>query len=153
MHDIGEIERLTQNRIVKLFREQLGYQYLGNWEDRLNNSNIEEDLLRNYLINKAGYPVELVKRAMYKLQTEARNYDRNLYGNNKEVYKLLRYGAEVTASPGDRYQRLHFINWSEPENNDFAIAEEVTVLGYREKRPDIILYINGIAIGLIELKR
>jgi len=153
MSTIGQIERLTQARIVKLFLEQLGYKYLGNWEDRLNNSNIEEGLLRNYLIGKAGYPEELVKRAIYKLQTEARNYDRTLYGNNKEVYKLLRYGHEVIANPGDRYQRLHYINWAEPEKNDFAIAEEVTVLGNREKRPDIVLYINGIAIGLIELKR
>jgi type I restriction enzyme R subunit len=153
MSDIGEIERLTQNRIIKLFREQLGYQYLGNWEDRLYNSNIEEAHLRNYLINKAGYPEELAKRAIYKLQIEARNYDRTLYGNNKEVYKLLRYGVEVTAGAGDRYQRLHLINWAEPEQNDFAIAEEVTISGNRDKRPDIVLYINGIAIGILELKR
>lgn len=153
MNTIGEIERLTQNRIVKLFREKLGYDYLGNWEDRLNNSNIEEDLLRNYLTNKVGYPEELVKRAIYKLRTEANNYDRNLYDNNKEVYKLLRYGVEVTANPSDRYQRVHFINWNEPEKNDFAIAEEVTIQGNREKRPDIVLYINGIALGILELKR
>jgi type I restriction enzyme, R subunit len=147
MSTIGEIERLTQNRIVELFRDQLKYEYLGNWEDRLDNSNIEEDLLRNYLISKAGYPEELVKRAIYKLQTEARNYDRNLYGNNKEVYKLLHYGREVSANPADRYQRVHFINWAEPEKNNFAIAEEVTVMGNREKRPDIVLYVNGIAVG------
>ena len=153
MDTIGQIERITQNRIIKIFREQLGYQYLGNWEDRLNNSNIEEGLLRHYLVSKAGYPEELVKRAIYKLQSEARDFGRNLYGNNKEVYKLLRYGQEVTANPGDKYQRLHFINWAEPEENDFAIAEEVTIQGNREKRPDIVLYINGIAIGLIELKR
>lgn len=153
MNDIGQIERLTQNRIVKLFREKLGYEYLGNWEDRLNNSNIEEDLLRKYLISKADYSEELVKRAIYKLRTEANNFDRNLYGNNKEVYKLLRYGVEVTANPGDRYQRLHFINWNEPEKNDFAIAEEVTVQGNHEKRPDIVLYVNGIALGILELKR
>ena len=52
---IGEIERLTQNRIIRLFREELGYHYLGNLEDRFNN-NIEDELLRDYLINKAGYP-------------------------------------------------------------------------------------------------
>lgn len=153
MSTIGEIERLTQNRIIRLFREELEYRYLGNWEDRFNNSNIEEELLRNYLVSKAGYPEELAKRAIYKLHTEAGNYDRNLYGNNKEVYKLLRYGHEVTANPGDRYQRVHFINWAEPEQNDFAIAEEVTIQGNREKRPDIVLYVNGIALGLIELKR
>lgn len=153
MSKVGEIERATQKRIVKLFREQLGYQYLGDWEYRANNSNIEEDLVRKYLIDKAGYPEELVKRAVYKLQTEAQNYDRNLYGNNKEVYKLLRYGVEVTAGAGDRYQRLYFINWAEPEQNDFAVAEEVTIMGNHDKRPDLVLYINGIAIGVIELKR
>ena len=153
MSKVGEIERATQNRIVKLFREELGYQSLGNWEYRANNSNIEEVLVRNYMIHRAGYPEELVKRAIYKLQAEARNYDRNLYGNNKEVYKLLRYGVEVTAGAGDRYQRLHFINWAEPEQNIFSIAEEVTIMGNHDKRPDLVLYVNGIAIGVIELKR
>lgn len=153
MNSIGQIERLTQNRIVKLFREKLNYNYLGNWEDRLNNSNIEEELLKSYLINKVKYPLELANRAIYKLQSESRNYDRNLYDNNKEIYKLLRYGHEVKENPSDRYKRIHFINWDEPEENDFAIAEEVTYLGNREKRPDIVLYINGIAIGVLELKR
>jgi len=155
MNTVGQIERITQHRIVKLFTDKAGlnYQYLGNWEDRLNNSNIEEVQLRHYLIDNAGYPEELVKRAIYKLHSEANNYDRNLYNNNKEVYKLLRYGVEVSVNPADRYQRVHFINWAEPEKNNFAIAEEVTVLGNREKRPDIVLYINGIAIGILELKR
>ncbi len=152
---IGEIERITQNRVVKLFTNAAGlsYTYLGNWEDRANNSNIEEDLLRNYLVNKAGYPVDLANRAIYQLQVEAKNYDRNLYNNNKEVYKLLRYGKEVKANASDKYERVNFINWVEPEQNEFAIAEEVTYLGNREKRPDIVLYVNGIAVGILELKR
>jgi type I restriction enzyme, R subunit len=45
---VGQIERKTQNRIVKVFCDRLGYDYLGNWEDRENNSNIEEDYLRAY---------------------------------------------------------------------------------------------------------
>lgn len=152
MNNIAQIERLTQNRIVKLFREQLGYDYLGNWEDRPNNSNIDETLLKNYL-TKAGYSDELSKRAIYHLQSEARNNDLNLYNNNKEVYKLLRYGASVKINAADRYETVHYINWSEPEKNDFAIAEEVTILGNKEKRPDIVLYVNGIALGVLELKR
>ena len=64
MINIGQIERLTQNRIVKLFREKLGYDYLGNWEERPNNSNIEELLLRKYLV-KVGYSEELNRRAIY----------------------------------------------------------------------------------------
>ena len=153
MDTVGQPERHTQNRVVKLFRDQLQYNYLGNWEDRANNSNIEETWLRSYLINKAGYSPELVKRAIYKLQSEAIDFDRTLYNNNKEVYKLLRYGVEVTANPGEKYQRVHFINWDKPEANHFAFAEEVTIQGNREKRPDIVLYINGIAVGVLELKR
>ncbi len=152
MESVGQIERHTQNRVVKLFREKLGYEYLGNWEERANNSNIEEVELKRYLI-KAGYSDLLSKRAIYHLQTEARNNDRNLYNNNKEVYKLLRYGISEKVNAGDRYETVQYINWNEPEKNDFAIAEEVTVLGNREKRPDIVLYINGIAIGVLELKR
>jgi type I restriction enzyme R subunit len=152
MNNIGQIERLTQNRVVKLFREQLDYNYLGNWEDRDNNSNIEEELLKKYL-TKAGYSDALSKRAIYHLQTESRNNDRNLYNNNKEVYKLLRYGISEKINVADRYETIHYINWDEPEKNDFAIAEEVTILGNREKRPDIVLYVNGIALGVLELKR
>ena len=52
---ISQIERATQNRVVKLFREQLGYDYLGNWEDRPNNRNIEETYLRAFLKGKQKY--------------------------------------------------------------------------------------------------
>ena len=49
---VGQIERKTQNRVVKLFNNVLKYTYLGNWEDRPNNSNIEEDIVRKYLSQK-----------------------------------------------------------------------------------------------------
>ncbi|WP_416438848.1 type I restriction endonuclease subunit R [Phnomibacter sp. MR] len=150
---VGQPERHTQNRVVQLFKEQLHYHYLGNWEDNPTNSNIEEVYLEPYLVDIAGYPVVLAKRAIYLLQAEANTADRNLYNNNKEVYKMLRYGVEVSAGPGERFQRIHFINWEEPEKNHFGIAEEVTYHGNHEKRPDIVLYINGIAIGVLELKR
>jgi type I restriction enzyme R subunit len=90
MSDIGQIERITQNRIVKLFQEKLNYRYIGNWEERNNNSNIEEELLKQYLTG-AGYSDELIKPAIYHLQAEESINDRNFYGNNKDVYKLLRF--------------------------------------------------------------
>ena len=48
---------------------------------------------------------------------------------------------------------MHLIDWEHPEKNDFALAEEVTLKGGYERRPDIVLYINGIAVAVIELKR
>ncbi len=154
MSNIGEIERHTQNRIIKLFKEQLGYTYLGNWEDRPNNANIDVNLLTDYLINTAKYPKDLVNRAVYLLHTEALSFsDMSLYQANKNVYEKIRYGEEILADAGSKFERVHFIDFDHPERNHFAIAEEVTIRGNRDKRPDIVLYINGIAIGIIELKR
>ncbi|MEA3361715.1 MAG: type I restriction endonuclease, partial [Thermodesulfobacteriota bacterium] len=152
MGNVGDIERITQNRVVKLFKEKLGYTYLGNWEDRTNNSNIEEELLIRYLTKK-GYNQTLITKTLYELGVAANNYNESLYTNNKNVYKLLRYGVQIKAEAGENFEPVQLINWQNPIENDFAIAEEVTILGNREKRPDIVLYVNGIAIGVLELKR
>lgn len=40
MNNIGKLERETQNRVIQLFQKELGYEYLGNWEERENNSNV-----------------------------------------------------------------------------------------------------------------
>ena len=64
----------------------------------------------------------------------------------------FRYGVKVKAEAGENYETIKLINWDDPAQNDFAIAEEVTVYGNHERRPDIVLYVNGIAVGLLELK-
>jgi type I restriction enzyme R subunit len=152
MSDIGKPERITQNRIIALFRDELGYRYLGDWTDRDENSNIEEGLLTAYL-TKSGYTLAQINSAIYKLRVEADNHGRNLYGNNQAVYSLLRYGVPVKTEAGKVTESVRIINWEEPERNDFAIVEEVTLRGNYERRPDLVLYINGIAIGVIELKK
>ena len=134
-----------------MFRDELKYRYLGDWHDRDGNSNIEEGLLTAYLTKK-GYSPAQISSALYKLRTEADNHSRSLYGNNKAVYSLLRYGVPVKIEAGKVTETVHLINWEEPEKNDFAIAEEVTLHGNHERRPDIVLYVNGIAIGVLELK-
>jgi predicted HTH transcriptional regulator len=53
--DVGQKEILTQKRVVTLFREQLDYDYLGDWTDRAGNRNIEEEYLRTFLRDKQGY--------------------------------------------------------------------------------------------------
>ena len=151
MTDIGKAERVTQNRVAKLFTEELGYTHLGDWAERANNSNIESQLLRDYL-SGAGYSSGQINAALYKLQTEASHPERSLYGNNQAVYQLLRYGVPVKTEAGKVTETVHLINWAEPQNNHFAIAEEVTLKGKLERRPDIVLYVNGIAIGVLELK-
>lgn len=152
MSTVGQTERATQNRIVRLFQDELGYTYLGNWDEKPNNSNIEEGLLTEYLSSK-NYSHTLISKAIYELKVTANNYNESLYNNNKNVYNLLRYGIPVKADASKNYETVHLIDWKSPEKNNFTIAEEVTVHGHRGKRPDIVLYVNGIAIGVLELKR
>lgn len=147
---IGQAERVTQNRVVALFRDELGYRYLGDWTDR-NNSNIEERLLGPWLLARGHSPAQ-ISMVLHRLRTEAGHHDRSLYGNNKAVYELLRYGVPVKTEAGQVTELVHLIDWQHPENNDFAVAEEVTLKGGHERRPDVVLYVNGIAIGVLELK-
>lgn len=151
MSSVGTAERLTQNRIIALFRDELHYRYLGDWSDRDDNSNIDEPLLTKWL-TKRGYSSQQIGVALYKLRTEADNHNRKLYDNNQAVYGLLRYGVPVKIEAGKVTETVHVIDWTSPDKNDFGIAEEVTLKGDNERRPDLVLYVNGIAIGVIELK-
>ncbi|MGA9041540.1 MAG: HsdR family type I site-specific deoxyribonuclease, partial [Terriglobales bacterium] len=155
-NDIGQRERKTQNRIVALFRDKLRYDYLGNWEERIGNRNIEPDLLRAFL-KESGYDDKIVGRALFLLEKEAGDTSKSLYDRNRAVYDLLRYAVKVKPDVGETTKDVWLIDWKQPENNHFAIAEEVTIAGSdaaaHTKRPDIVLYVNGIALGVLELKR
>ncbi|QKG79883.1 type I restriction endonuclease subunit R [Tenuifilum thalassicum] len=153
MSNIGKKERETQNRVVALFQNELGYRYLGNWEEREDNSQLEEDILRNWLLNKKKYPANLVENAIRKFSNAVFDQSKSLYDVNKEVYSMLRYGVNVQPEIGKQHEDVYLIDWKNPHENDFAIAEEVTIKGVHKKRPDIVLYINGIAVGVLELKR
>ena len=149
--NVGQSERATQNRVVALFRDELDYRYLGDWTDRNGNSNIEESLLTANL-TKSSYTPAQINKALHALHTEANHHSRGLYANNKEVYKLLRYGVPVKTEAGKVTETVHLINWDNPTQNDFAIAEEVTLSGHHERRPDLVLFVNGIAVAVLELK-
>ena len=153
MSTVGQRERATQERVVKLFQEHLNYTYLGNWIDRNNNRNIEQGLLSQWL-ERQGIGQVLINKALRELdRAAALGEGINLYDANQAVYGLLRYGVKVREGAGQQSQTVWMINWRKPEKNDFAIAEEVTVSGENKKRPDIVLYVNGIALGVLELKR
>jgi type I restriction enzyme R subunit len=156
MSTVGQLEKKTQARVVELFRDTLDYRYLGDWTDREGNSNIEQNLLRAFLIEQ-GYDENLIGRALHILGKAAADASRSLYDRNKDVYEMLRYGVKVKPELGENTQTVWLINWAKPKTNHFAIAEEVTVPAAdaqaHTKRPDVVLYVNGIALGMLELKR
>ena len=154
MNTVGERERHTQERVIEFFQDALGYTYLGNWAGSAEeNSNIVPEDLADWL-RRQGYHNDIITKALYELQQAAAiGGSRTLYDANHDVYQLLRYGVKVQRSVGEQHSTVWLIDWKNPHNNDFAIAEEVTIIGEHTKRPDLVLYINGIAINVLELKR
>ena len=151
---VGEKEIRTQKRLIELFDKRLGYTFLGDWKDRENNSNIEEKWLKKYL-KKTEYPESEINKAITILKREANASSDKLYQANLRVYNLLRYGVNIIPEIGEQKKYIHLIDWKNPYENDFYIAEEVTIKGREKatKRPDLVIYVNGIALGVIELKR
>lgn len=154
---IGEPERPVQNRLLALFKEKLKYEYLGNYEYRTCNRNIERKLLFDYLMSTKKWSGDEAKRAITKLEKEAYCTPQNMQEKNEKVYSLLRYGVNVSPDVGTKKITVNLINWEHPDKNQFYIAEEVTINSSTPdsftKRPDLVIYVNGIALAVIELKR
>ena len=102
-------------------------------------------------------PGALITRALHVFDKAAGDTSKNLYDRNRAVYELLRYGVKVKPGVGENTETVWLIDWQHPENNHFAIAEEVAVTAPDPKafgkRPDVVLYVNGIALGVLEVKR
>lgn len=153
MSDVGQPERKAQKRVVSLFRDQLGYDYLGNWAHRDGNANVDITLLTENL-NSRGYADNLINRALDQVgKAAAVGAGHDLYEANRDVHSLLRYGVKVRPGVGEQTETVWLIDWKNPEANHFVVVEEVTVAGQHSKRPDVLLYVNGLALATLELKR
>lgn len=163
MSKIGEAERKAQDRVIDLLcgdksgqRGGLGWRYLGDWQKREGNANIEPSLLRPWL-EARGYAPEVITQAITRLEREARMEGTKLYEANQSFYDMLRYGVAIAPGPGEAPVTVRFVDWSDAGANDLGVAEEVSVKGRDakawNKRPDLVLYVNGIALGVVELKK
>lgn len=156
MPRINETERKTQNRVLALFQDKAGldYTYYGDLHGQLN-TNVMKDRLIAWLTSTkgGGHSESLAEKAVSELVKAAGNLQQGLYKANQDVYSLLKYGAKVHENPGDPDKTVYFVDWEHFQNNEYAIAEEVTIKTGHERRPDLVVYINGIALAVIELKK
>ena len=154
---ITSSERETQDLLIeRIARSIPEIKYIGKLSDDFN-TNLREDVLEAYL-TRCGHAKTDASSAIRELRTaidHCTNFG-NLCDASKEVYSLLRYGAKVAQQRGTA-KSVHFIDWKNPHNNIFELAEEVKVktLGtdHESRRPDIVLYVNGIALVVLELKK
>jgi hypothetical protein len=150
-------ERVTQDRLAAHIttpedKGGLGYRNLGDWSGRPNNRCVESDLLRANL-SARGYSDAEINAALTRLMQAIEVTGTTLYQANLRTYTLLRYGVDVQTSVAAPHKTVHLIDWENPAANDFALAEEVTLKGGHERRPDLVVYLNGLAVAVIELKR
>ena len=157
MTEAARSERRTQNRVATLFTQPahaggMGYTHLGDWSKREGNRPVEQALLRANL-KQRGYSPSHISAALHRLELTSDTTGITLYQANLRTYQLLRYGVPVQTAAGQAHETVHLIDWDHPDANDFALAEEVTLKGGYQRRPDLVLYVNGIALVVIELKR
>jgi type I restriction enzyme R subunit len=74
---------------------------------------------------------------------------------NEEIYKFLKEGMNINVQSDDEenFEKVFFIDWNNAENNDFLLASQLWITGdYYTRRPDLIGFVNGIPLLLVELK-
>ena len=142
-----------ENAILQLFQEQLGYTYLyGPDVTRDYHSPLYEDILLPCLrrVNPA-LPLEALNEAVYKLQ----NFESGtLLQKNMVFMDYLQNGVPVKyfTDGEERSALVYLIDYQDPASNDFTIVNQWTVVENSEKRPDVVLFVNGLPLVVMELK-
>lgn len=164
-----QLEREYQNQIVEIFRNELGYRYLGKFQyehgakstpNGYVNKPIREEDVRSFLSREGSDNTPMmVDEAIRQLKNSAHlgnNRHGELLTTNCKLYDILTTNVKAKPDKGQNERDVCFFDFQHPENNDFAIAEEVSYicgLTNKNSRPDLVIYVNGIALAVIELKR
>ncbi len=141
-------EREVQNQVIETFKS-MGYAYLGDLT-KSDNENINKESLKAWLVKSQKIEPERWHKIEQKIHNALKN---DLYEANQEFYDLLIYGVNTKISQNENTQTHWLIDWKDVSKNEFSVAEEVSVKGPNMKRPDMVLYVNGIALGVLELKK
>ena len=166
---ISQKERQYQNEIVRLFRDKLNYEYLGSFQYPKNsgtnlngekNSPIIESELRRFLSSKEYRYTELqIEEAIRQTKEMARLSDSKrgvLADTNNKLYEVLTTHIAIQPDAEHHHENVYLFDFDNPLANNFAIAEEVSYIDEltgKHSRPDLVIYVNGIALCVIELKR
>lgn len=146
-------ESQYENAVLELFQTALGYAYVyGPSVERDYHSPLYEDALLPALrrVNK-DLPDAAIRDAVYRLK----NFETgSLLQKNMVFTDYLQNGVPVRYVDGgeERAALVYLVDYGEPDNNDFTVVNQWTVVENSEKRPDVVLFVNGLPLVVIELK-
>lgn len=142
-----------EKSLIELFRDVLGYEYLygPDIERDFYNPIYEEVLIDSlYRLNK-GLPDDAIQDALYKLK----NFENGeLVQKNSIFMDYLQNGIQVRyfENGEERSSIVYLVDYKNPDNNSFIVANQWTFIENSNKRPDIIVFLNGLPVVLVELK-
>ncbi|WRB61467.1 type I restriction endonuclease subunit R [Helicobacter pylori] len=140
-------EKEVQKQVIETFKS-MGYAYLGDLT-KSDNENINKESLKVWLVKNQKINDKRWQRIEHEIHKALEN---DLYEANQKFYEFLIYGVKTKISQNEPTQTSWLIDWKDVFKNEFSVAEEVSVKGPNMKRPDIVFYVNGIALGVLELK-
>ena len=147
------IEADYENSVIELFRNDLGYEYAyGPDIERDFYSPLYEEVLLDslYRLNR-GLPDDAIQDALFKLK----NFENGeLVQKNAVFMDYLQNGIPVRFFVGgeERSSIVYLVDYKNPDNNSFIVANQWTFIENSNKRPDVILFLNGLPVVLVELK-
>lgn len=141
--------------------EEIGYSYAFGPDISMDGSNPERQnykdvILENRVLdalyrNNKGFNDEAINDAYRQIISI---HSASLIENNMNFHKLLKEGIDVpvTKDGNKTYEKMFLIDFENPERNDFLVVNQFTIIENEERRPDLIIFINGIPLVVIELK-
>ena len=142
-----------ENSVIELFRNELGYDYIyaPDIERDFYSPLYEEVLLDSlYRLNR-GLPDDAIQDALFKLK----NFENGeLVQKNAVFMDYLQNGIPVRyfVDGEERSSIVYLVDYKNPDNNSFIVANQWTFIENSNKRPDVILFLNGLPVVLVELK-
>lgn len=142
-----------ENSVIELFRNDLGYEYAyGPDIERDFYSPLYEEILLDSLYNlNRGLPEDAIQDALFKLK----NFENGeLVQKNTVFMDYLQNGIPVRyfVDGEERSSIVYLVDYKNPDNNSFIVANQWTFIENSNKRPDVILFLNGLPVVLVELK-
>lgn len=149
----GYTEADYENSVIELFENDLGYEYAyGPDIERDFYSPLYEEVLLDslYRLNR-GLPDDAISDALFKLK----NFENGeLVQKNAVFMDYLQNGIPVRyfVDGEERSSIVYLVDYKNPDNNSFIVANQWTFIENSNKRPDVILFLNGLPVVLVELK-